>query len=73
MGCIVRRHNEDQVINLMSEWWFQINKYSYRDQISFPYVCWKNNFQPDISIENIYKNTFLRYFPHKNEKKYSAI
>lgn len=59
MGCIVRKHNDDKVIKLMRDWWEEISKYSYRDQISFPYVCRKNNFVPDICSLDINKNLWL--------------
>lgn len=59
MGCIVRNHNDDRVINLMEQWYKQIEMYSNRDQISFPYVCWKNNFLPDICDKNINRNNWF--------------
>ena len=59
MGCIVRKHNDDRVISLMESWWNEIVTFSYRDQISFPYVCWKAGFSPDICDQNIYKNKWL--------------
>jgi hypothetical protein len=43
----------------MEEWWKEIEKFSYRDQISFPYVCWKNDFKPDICDQDIYNNEWL--------------
>lgn len=59
MGCIVRNHNDDMVKRVMSSWWEEIQKYSYRDQISFPVVCWRNDFKPDICDQDIYKNKWL--------------
>lgn len=66
MGCIVREHNNPLVIKLMQEWWQQIQKYSYRDQISFPYVCWKNNFRPDICDLPIGSNPWLEVKKHNS-------
>ncbi|XME03789.1 glycosyltransferase domain-containing protein [Lachnospiraceae bacterium C1.1] len=59
MGCIVRNHNDENVIRLMNAWEEEIIKYSYRDQISFPYVCWKMNLYPDISDLDINDNDYL--------------
>lgn len=59
MGCIVRKHNDNKVITLMQDWWKEINKYSNRDQISFPYICRKNDFGPDICDLDINKNQWL--------------
>lgn len=65
MGCIVREHNNPLVIKLMEDWWQQIQKYSHRDQISFPYVCWKNHFTPDICDLPIGSNPWLEVKDHK--------
>ena len=41
-NVIVRRHNHPGVIKVMCDWWREIENGSRRDQISFPYVLWKN-------------------------------
>lgn len=41
-NVIVRRHN-DKVKKFNEDWWEQIQKFSCRDQISFPYVLWKSD------------------------------
>ena len=41
-SIIVRKHNDSKLQNLMDQWWEQVNKYTMRDQISFPYILWKN-------------------------------
>ena len=63
-GCMVRIHNNDEVKMLMKKWENEIQKYSIRDQLSFPYVCWKNNFYPDISDLDINRNPWLLYNEH---------
>lgn len=60
MGCIVRNHNDSYVQEIMSHWWNEVSLFSNRDQISFPYVCWKHGFEPDISNEDIYGNKWLQ-------------
>jgi len=37
---LVRRHTPE-VKELNSMWWDMVNKFSYRDQLSFNYCCWK--------------------------------
>ena len=59
MGCIVRKFDEPQVKKIMYMWWQEILKYSYRDQISFPYVCMNNDFIPDICDLDINDNKWL--------------
>lgn len=43
-GIMARKHHEPSCIQLMSEWWNQCRKFSSRDQLSFPYVLWKNGY-----------------------------
>ena len=40
---ILRRHNEDDCIRAMEDWWTEIKYNSKRDQLSFNYIAWKNN------------------------------
>lgn len=40
-GIMIRK-NTKEIINFMKLWYNEIEKYSCRDQISFPYVLWKN-------------------------------
>lgn len=64
MGCIVRRHNDTFVQKLMDDWAKEIGKYSYRDQLSFPVVCWKNDFRPDVCDLDIGRNDWLKISEH---------
>lgn len=63
-GCIVRIHNDSEIVELMRMWEEEVNRYSVRDQLSFPYVCWKKDFVPDICDLLIYKNNWLAAYPH---------
>lgn len=38
--CVVRQNTADQRA-LNEAWWKQIREYSERDQVSLPFVCWK--------------------------------
>ena len=66
MACIVRRQNDAFVNAIMDEWECEINRFTSRDQISFPYICYTHSFYPDICDLYIYKNRWIRAFPHKN-------
>lgn len=65
-GCMVRTHNDEFVKRLMNKWENEIMKYSFRDQLSFPYVCWKNGFVPDICDLYIGYNPWLQFKGHLN-------
>lgn len=55
---VLYRKNNSEVINFMKLWYEQIEKYTTRDQVSFPYVLWKN----PISITTIpFRETYARF------------
>ncbi len=43
-GILIREHNNPVCRKLMKDWWDQVENYSKRDMISFPYVLWKNGY-----------------------------
>ena len=52
---IFRRHNDLEVIKNMEDWWTEYKYNSRRDQLSLPYVIWKNKFKfkyIDIDIDD---------------------
>ena len=48
-NIIAREHDNPICRKLMKEWWYEFYHHCKRDQLSFPYVAWKNN----ISMEEI--------------------
>ena len=38
--CVVRRHTK-KIKKLNKAWYAELQKYSVRDQIALPYICWK--------------------------------
>lgn len=64
-ACLVRRHNSQDVIRVMEDWWQEIGRFSIRDQVSFEYACWKNQFVYDLSDIDHYRNPFYYVRDHK--------
>lgn len=64
-GFLVRQHNEKDVIKLMEDWWDMINIGSKRDQLSFNYIAWKNQFFFDVTDLNIMDNIYFKRYVHK--------
>ena len=63
-GFIIRRHNE-RTEKFNNEWWTEICTGSRRDQLSIPYVLWKN---PDIKVKshisNVREHPYFYYKEH---------
>lgn len=45
-GIIVRDHENDRMTSVMWDWWEEYKKVSVRDQISLPYILYKNSIVP---------------------------
>jgi len=48
---LLRRHTK-KLKEFSRLWWEQLEKYSFRDQISLPYVAWKHNMKISICARN---------------------
>jgi hypothetical protein len=67
-GFQYRNLKSENLRKFSEEWVETILKYSVRDQISFPYVLWKNN---TISINSLNWNTiYTKYFNLKTHLKH---
>ena len=68
-GIIFRNHNDSEVIKTMEDWWNEIKYNSRRDQLSFNYIAWKNNFNFIYLNGDLRKNKyFLQTGKHKGKK-----
>lgn len=65
---IMRKHSDIKLQSLMNEWWEHCNKFTMRDQISFPYILWKHGLTIDYIQKYLgdwRKNPRFIYAPHK--------
>jgi hypothetical protein len=61
---IIRKMRQSAVENLMNDWWQYIQKVTFRDQITFPYVCYRHKYTPYTIDENLYNNSLIFYGAH---------
>ena len=54
----------------MNDWWEENLMYSYQDQLSLPYVLWKNNAKPLLLNETEFNES--NEFNHSNRLKGSV-
>ncbi len=67
-GILYRKHNDPVVIKVMEDWWDEIKSNSFRDQLSFNYVCWKNGLKYDQCDLSCWGNEYFEYKYHNNLK-----
>jgi Protein of unknown function (DUF616) len=65
---LIRKHNDNEVINIMKEWWWFIENLSTRDQLSFNYVAWKNNFNIKYLQGDVRRNNQWFYMAAKSNE-----
>lgn len=63
-GVIIRKHNQQDCKKMMYNWWEEIDQYSSRDQLSFNFICWKNNLKYVVINKNQHDNEYFRIHPH---------
>lgn len=64
-ACLVRSNRDVKLKAVMNDWWMQIVNCSHRDQMSLPYVCWKNDYVFDYCDLHIYQNNLIKPWGHK--------
>ncbi len=68
-SIIFRKHNSDNIIKLMTDWWEELNTQTKRDQLSLAYVLWKNgenfNFMDESAREG---KGYFEYVLHNEFK-----
>lgn len=70
-NTIIIRKNNSNIEKLFDEWWIHNLKYSYQDQISYPFVLWKNKMNPDYIInDNVFNNKDYSYVDYNMMKKH---
>lgn len=65
-GILIINIKNKDVVELMKHWWKETKRYTRRDQLSLPFVVFKNKFKINELNENIYENFYLNYFNHSN-------
>lgn len=68
-NVIFRQHNDVEVIQIMEDWWYMVDNYSKRDQLSLMYVFWNSKFkcEPLFCKPLRYCPFDFLFRPHKGE------
>lgn len=63
-GILIRDLHNERMCRVMDTWWTEVLNGSRRDQLSFNYACWKNNFMYDTTDLFIYGNKYVEVYGH---------
>lgn len=72
---LLRKHNLPKCKKLMDDWWTEVSINSKRDQLSLPYVVWKNGYKPsDVTTilqqgEKVEDNEYFTFYSDHLRKK----
>lgn len=69
-NILIREHNNPICKKIMEDWWSQIERFSRRDMISFPYVIWKNGYSI-ADVKTIMDSYQMETMYWKEEKKHN--
>ena len=68
-NIIIRNHFNENIIQLMKDWWKEVYWGSYRDQLSYKYAAWLNNKTKVIYFNrDLFNKYFFWYDKHPNFK-----
>jgi len=62
-SCLVRKQGKESA-DFNKQWWDEISRNSYRDQLSFNYVVWKQKQKYGLLVGHRTKSSFFHYAPH---------
>jgi GT2 family glycosyltransferase len=65
---VMARTNNKKVRELMEAWWEENVQWTIQDQLSFPYVCWKQDFNPQAFNGNQGKNDWFKVIWHDDNR-----
>lgn len=66
-GVIFRWHGHPDIPKSMDDWWWQLNHFTKRDQLSLPYVVWSNSCDINIWDWSIREpNAYFECYDHRS-------
>jgi len=68
-GVMLRSNSSEKVKECMEIWWSEFNKGVHRDQISFPYACWKSGLARGFwPFSNALDSPYFEILKHRKDK-----
>lgn len=63
-GVIGRATNSDLTEHICEDWWQEITRWSYQDQLSLPVVCWCAGITLGLIPGDLWTSPLIRHNPH---------
>jgi hypothetical protein len=67
-GILIRKHHDIEIKSLMEQWWEEFQNGSGRDQLSLPFVFWKNELELPLIGINSRDQVYFSNQPHRKEE-----
>ena len=58
------RRNSKKVNDAMNDWWAEICRWQWRDQVSFPYIVWKHKLDVSTIDGDIREHKYFNHYEH---------
>lgn len=74
-NILLRKHNDEKVIEISDAWWEEYINFSKRDQFCLMYVYWKHDYMPSYlfdSMHNVRNAECLTYLYHSKGGKFES-
>jgi len=59
---VVARRRTDQMIQLGRDWWAELNRHTLRDQVSLPYLLWRDGIRCGKLGDDVYRDGSSQHF-----------
>jgi hypothetical protein len=66
-GLLARDSSRRKVRRLCRHWLRENLRWTYQDQLSLPYLCWKEGFRPGVFPDNLWQNRWFDILEHNSE------
>ena len=66
---LIRKCNDSKLNDIMHQWWLQVERFTQRDQLSLPYVLWKNGLDCSYVFSlgnNVWNNPYFLFYNHNS-------
>ncbi len=71
-AVIVRRHHRAHICAVMEQWWGEFQRHCARDQVSLPYVIWKNSLVVTLLDWDVRSAPWFEYRGHSQRNSATA-